>query len=314
MWKAYDIRKKEGVKYNIAQTLGHIADIQFLIKDFREAEIWALKSIEVSESINAHYLTKMAFEILHKTYFELSDFEKAYTVLTKKMAIELLLIKEEQEDRLKLVSTKYKFKLKQEHETAEVAKKNYMLLVLFVLSVLVSSILFFFYKKKEAKGIQDSLLNEKLELQNKLLGEELDFKNKEVMTKVMYLVKKNELIESIVKRLVILRSSLKNENRQEVFSIVRELRNETSTNDVWEEFETYFNTIQSDFYARLNESYELSQNERRLSAFLKLDMTTKEISTISGQTIRSIEVARYRLRKKLNIPKELGINEFLATV
>ena len=81
----------------------------------------------------------------------------------------------------------------------------------------------------------------------------------------------------------------------------------------WEEFEIRFQEVHTDFYSNLRKSYpELSNNEIRLCAFLKLNMTTKEIAAITYQSLNSIKVARYRLRKKLGLSKEHNLNAFLA--
>lgn len=71
---------------------------------------------------------------------------------------------------------------------------------------------------------------------------------------------------------------------------------------IWKEFEIRLDEIDYQFYEKLlSEFPELTMNERRLAAFLKLQFSTKEISLLTGQSIRSIEVARSRLRKKLSI-------------
>ncbi len=70
----------------------------------------------------------------------------------------------------------------------------------------------------------------------------------------------------------------------------------------WEEFEYRFQQLHSGFYDRLNQRFPgLTINERRLCAFLKLDMTTKEISDITGQSVRAVNMARIRLRNKLGL-------------
>jgi hypothetical protein len=70
----------------------------------------------------------------------------------------------------------------------------------------------------------------------------------------------------------------------------------------WEEFEYRFQQLHSGFYDRLNQLFpQLTINDRRLCAFLKLDMTTKEISIITGQSIGAVNMARIRLRNKLGI-------------
>ena len=85
---------------------------------------------------------------------------------------------------------------------------------------------------------------------------------------------------------------------------------------IWEEFEVRFAKTHGDFYDRLVKAFpDITLNERRLCAFLKLDMTTKEISTITGQSIRAIEIARTRLRKKFSLNQsDISLFEFLSSI
>ena len=71
---------------------------------------------------------------------------------------------------------------------------------------------------------------------------------------------------------------------------------------IWEEFEMRFNKVNSEFYQKLAARFpELTLNEKRLCAFLLMNMTTKEISSITGQSTEAIGKARTRLRKKMGI-------------
>ena len=84
-------------------------------------------------------------------------------------------------------------------------------------------------------------------------------------------------------------------------------------NDVWTEFETYFTKVHPDFYKKLSQQFpDLTPNEKKLCAFLKLNLSTKEISAITYQSVNSIMVSRTRLRKKLNIQgEETNLTNFL---
>jgi DNA-binding CsgD family transcriptional regulator len=129
----------------------------------------------------------------------------------------------------------------------------------------------------------------------------LDFKNKELTTNVIYLLKKNEFIINISDKLKKSRYDFKPENRKTVDDIIRELE-QGSKGDVWKDFEVRFQEVHSGFYKRLNEQFpDLSPNELKLCSFLWLNMSTKEISTITFQSPKSINMARFRLRKKMGI-------------
>ncbi len=96
--------------------------------------------------------------------------------------------------------------------------------------------------------------------------------------------------------------------------MIRELQSFTDI-DTWKEFELRFQEVHSDFYTKLNDSFpNLTNNEKKLCAFLRLNMTTKEISAITYQSITSITVARSRLRKKIGIDKDENLVSFLESL
>ena len=175
---------------------------------------------------------------------------------------------------------------------------------------LVIILLLFFLQRNKVHRIELSKKN--LELEKDNLTKELDYKNKELTTNVMYLLKKNEMIMNITDRLKKAKISFKGENRQMAEEIIRELESGI-TKDTWKEFELRFQDVHTDFYNKLNQMFpDLSPNELRLSAFLRLNMTTKDIAAITYQSVNSINIARHRLRKKLNIEQEENLIKFLT--
>ena len=145
------------------------------------------------------------------------------------------------------------------------------------------------------------------------LNDELNYKNKELSNYMIQLVNKKELNDSIVKELQeLLLTSINQTQKAKIKSIIRDLQVNSNEN-IWKEFEVRFLDVHKDFYSKLAKEYpELTANERRLAAFLKLNMTTKEISAITLKSVASIEMARTRLRKKLglNTSKESLVSFF----
>lgn len=167
------------------------------------------------------------------------------------------------------------------------------------------------YNQQRIRARQHKLEQTKLLMANKLLQEELEFKEKMLQDNINYLLNINELLTNIVDRFNEIKSISKPENQKFIKDIIENIQ--TGINDdFWEEFELRFNQIHKDFYQKLNEHFpDLSSNEKKLCAFLKLKMTSKDISSITSMSIKSIDTARSRLRKKLNIiDKSLGLPEF----
>ena len=158
------------------------------------------------------------------------------------------------------------------------------------------------------------LSHENLSLEKKALEQKLEFRNKELTTNVMYLMKKNELLNDISTWLIALKKDLKNENASRIQKIILDI-NRGKDEDAWEEFEIRFHQVYNDFYERLLAKHpDLSLNERKLCAFLKLNLTSKEICTITGQTINGLNVARARLRKKMGLDSDDNLSNYLSAV
>jgi tetratricopeptide (TPR) repeat protein len=163
------------------------------------------------------------------------------------------------------------------------------------------------------KDITD-LASKNLALEKAALQNELDLRNRELTTNVMYLVQKNEFITDIAEQLISVKKSLSENNSQVVDRLINDLKSNRD-DKFWKEFEIRFSEVHQDFYSRLNERFpDLTPNEKKLAAFLRLNMTTKDISTITFQLPDSIKTARSRLRKKLGLPQEANIIAFLESI
>ena len=130
------------------------------------------------------------------------------------------------------------------------------------------------------------------------------------------LMKKNEMLTDITTRLIDIEAKAdREETKSSIRKVAIDIENSTQEK-IWEEFELRFKQVHSAFYNKLNLRFpDLSPNEQRLCAFLKLNLTTKEISSITGQNARAIEMARFRLRKKLGIStQEINLVTFISQI
>lgn len=180
-----------------------------------------------------------------------------------------------------------------------------------ILSVIILILLYINQKNKNAKL---KLKEENLKLEKKKLNQDLDYKKKELTSNMMYLMEKNEFITSISKKLIELKPDAKKDNKELIQSIINEIRL-NSTSKVWEEFEIRFKEVHVDFYDELHKVHpDLTLNEVKICAFLRLNMSTKEISAITHQSIKSINMARFRLRKKLQIDRDENLIAYLNSL
>lgn len=169
------------------------------------------------------------------------------------------------------------------------------------------------FRRLELEQTRKDLEAKRIELEKERLALQLADKEKQ-LSELEYRLSKNAMLETLVTEL---QSTYVNKNRAvDGDSIKTETSKLVQQGKIWEEFEVRFAKTHGDFYDRLVKAFpDITLNERRLCAFLKLDMTTKEISTITGQSVRAIEIARTRLRKKLNLNQsDTSLFEFLSSI
>ena len=157
---------------------------------------------------------------------------------------------------------------------------------------------------------------ELIQLKNEKLETEIEFKNSELASSAMNLVQKKEFILKIKETLQHLN---KNERESmdsvDLKKLLRSLSEEEKLNDEWEQFSIHFNNVHGDFLIKLSEKYPtLKAHELKLSAYLRMNLTSKEIAQLMSISVRGVEISRYRLIKKLNIPTETNLFQFLFEI
>lgn len=169
------------------------------------------------------------------------------------------------------------------------------------------------YRDVTLEKMNADLTSERLRLEKQLLEAQLESSNKQAVAEVMSRMKRNEMVREVVDTLISLKRDEKKEVRTTVSSALRQLE-QTMENQAMEDFELRFKNIHHDFFKHLQEQHPgLTPNERRLCAFLKLDLSIREIAALTGQSTESIYMARSRLRQKLGLQNtEQALADFIA--
>ena len=178
------------------------------------------------------------------------------------------------------------------------------------------------YEEEQAKllYIHELELNktasELVALRNEKLESDLGFKNSELASSGMHLVKKGELLAKIKNELAQVIKRIDNEYAiSELRKIIKTLSEDEHLDEEWENFAKHFDTVHSDFVVRLKEKHpNITANELKLCAYLRMNLSTKEIAQLMNISVRGVEISRYRLRKKLGIASEVNLFDYLITV
>ena len=280
---------------------------------FNKALPYLQSSLEEANSINSLPHARNAAESLSVTYEGLKQYKEAFHYHEVfKLLNDSLNIKSNSE-KITRLEMQYNFREDQriqelEDQRTELFQTFLAILVIFM--ILVAVLLF---GRQRAVVNKQNLIQKKLLLENQLLKEELQNKDMSLQENVKYLVNKNELITNISEELVQMKPSIAQENQKIINDAIIELQSSIDS-DIWNEFEVRFNQLHIKFYDKLNTTHPtLTSSDMRLCAFLKLNMTTKEISSLTLQSTNSLETARTRLRKKMNISnRDISLPEYLS--
>jgi tetratricopeptide (TPR) repeat protein len=320
--EALNIRKKGNDIYGLSKSTFHLGKLYKEKGQLNKAQEYLLSSLEYCKKANSSSARASVLEELSEVMARKGDYKQAYQYhVAYKSLNDSLFNKENQQ---KIIQTEMQYNFDKESQTAKAAQNQRELIYLIVAVVLIFIIIIvvIMYWFQETKAKIQQLLKEKAELNNKdlilrenTLKKDLEFKNKELTTNIMYLLKKNEFIVEISNRLMALKKQIKKDDQETIQKIIFDIKH-AQDDDVWKEFEVRFNQVYNDFYERLKSKYpDLTLNEKRICAFLRLNMTTKEICSLTRQSYNSLNVARARLRKKLNIQNEdINLVTFLESI
>ncbi len=210
--------------------------------------------------------------------------------------------------------------------------------------LIFASLIYFFYKRQQRKykRLQQIKLQEQqrkydeeqkqlqlqhqleiqesekkiIQLRNEKLQSEVEHKNTELASSAMNLVQKKEMLSKIKEDLVGYKGISETDKANKEFQkIVRLIDKELDHNEEWEQFAVHFDSVHTNYLKKLKERYpSLTTSDLKLAAYLRLNLSSKEIAQLLNISIRGVETSRYRLRKKLDLPNEANLFDHLTNI
>lgn len=178
--------------------------------------------------------------------------------------------------------------------------------------------------QKEQKFRQENLLAEQkiIKLKNEKLRAEVDkkrsdmeLKSKEVVSIAMQITHKNEILNKIKRKLSMVAEKVNEHAQGEIRNLIRAIDSDVKLDNDWDRFQKHFEDVHSDFFKTLRSKYPgLTPKDLRMCAYLRMNLSTKEIAIISNISTRGAEISRYRLRKKLGLDKDDNLVEHMMSV
>jgi Response regulators consisting of a CheY-like receiver domain and a winged-helix DNA-binding domain len=154
-----------------------------------------------------------------------------------------------------------------------------------------------------------SLTLRNLHSQNSII---LENKKRELVSNALQLVQISEMNTMLIEKLKDIEQYTNAKGKQLIHALITEHGN-PANNINWKEFEKHFSNVYEDFYRQLAQKHpELTPGEKKLCAMLRLKLSSKEIASLTLQNPQSIDIARYRIRKKLQLSQDVNLVSYLS--
>jgi tetratricopeptide (TPR) repeat protein len=314
-----------------AETLNQLAYSLVMLKDYREAEAMLKRSRLLIESASSNSKKEKLLDNLNissQLYQALGNYQQAFTDLQEYTNVRNQILTRSKSDAIAALKTK---KETQEKETeirelaAEKQLRSFQRNVLALCIVLIIIIGLLFYsklkqkqrKEKELEEIKQALIRKDLDntlLEKAALQDKLKYKDSELKNYALFISQRNELVRSFIEDLSDLK--LEGEGKKESLTsfnkMIQKFQRDLDINKEAQDFNLSVDEIHKDFFFNLLQKYpELTENERRLCAQIRLNLSIKDIASLNNISVKSAEMARYRLRKQFNLEHGDNLNEFL---
>ncbi len=206
----------------------------------------------------------------------------------------------------------------------------------FIVSLIVVSGIFIFVNKKEKrktlafKKAQMAEMDEKkaefkeevtrsekevVMLRNEKLQADIGHKTSRLASTTMHLVQKSEILMKIKTDLNDILPEANNDLKRKISQIARTIESDIMLDNSWEQFEIYFDQVHENFFKRLRQKYpEITPKDQRLCAYLRMNLSTKEIAPLLNISVRGVEISRYRLRKKIGLASDTNLIAFVMDI
>jgi len=326
-----------------ASNLYNLGIIYMKKGDYQLADIYLHRSLKEAELISSKKLKRDIYLKLKQlakdrgNYQQALEYAEMYNVVKDSLFnAEKLRELVRQENRYELEKNAQELKLKEQEvillkRDSQISMLWRNLLIVGILAVIIVAYFVYsrqrinikrkkelFEKNEEIFRTNEALTQAELEnarLKEIELNQKIEFKNKELTSYTLNFIQKNELMEEVKSSIDELKKTQDKDTIKKLNSLKRTVSGSIHIDKDWQDFKRQFEEVHSNFFSVLKGKYpDLTNNELKLCALLKLNMNLKEAATVMGISPESVKTARYRLRKKLGLGREDNLVEYIISL
>lgn len=341
---ALTIFRETGITESQIITLTDIGDIYKKERKWKDAEACYLESLHLSDSIGSLFQLSQNYKALSNLAEDQNDYESALRYYQLYTQTKDSVFNTEKHEQLANFEILYDTEKKEQtnillKKDLEIKQRKQRLFIATTIGLTVFLLLLINLYQSTRKNLKQSKLllekehelhemerarreAEKQSLENRIFAEqqinrlerekyhaEIEFKNSQLTNTTISLVNKNEILGEIRERL---KTAQKHDG---IHEIIQFINSNTDIDQDWKKFRIHYDEIHPGFFDRLRSAFpDVTDNDIRLSAYLRANLTSREISGLMNVSLDATNKSRQRLRKKLNLAPEADLTEFLLSI
>ncbi|MBE9585797.1 tetratricopeptide repeat protein [Mucilaginibacter sp. JRF] len=294
------------------EVINNLGDVYRKSGKYRQSLPYTFKAARLAEKYNDQYQLGSAYRDLSKAYNLLNRNDSAYFYSEAGRTIFLKIYTEENEKQLAILQTLFEIEQKDnaiDRFESEKTTNRIIAIGATVIMCLVALLAASVISRQRLKIKNEQRLNEQSQQSFKSA---LELKTKELTTHTLNIIQKNQLLDELKEKLNTMVKDDKRDQRRELKKLMNMIQISSSHDKNWEDFRVVFEQVHENFFDRLKQHPAgLNAADMRLLALLKMNLGSADIATMLGISQDSLRIARYRLRKKLNLDEGERLQDFI---
>jgi len=315
--------------YGMAITLIGIGSVHIKMGNFDKAEKVLIESLKIAKDLGSKDTEQEVYKTYSKFYQAKNDHKGALKYYKMHTALKDSIFDTDKSRQIAEMQTKYETEKKdkelalQQKSNAEkdkvISDNRVRQRTILIGMLLLVSAAFFIVSRQRLRNRKDKEIfetNEKLiQEQLKNAEQDLKFKNKELTTYALHIIQKNNILTELKDSIQEAVGDLSREESKRLNKLIHLINYSFNLDRDWKDFKIAFEQVHEGFFEKLQKHYPtISPSEIRLCALLRLNFASKEIAAIMGISPDSVKVARYRLRKKLELSRNDSLVDFIRNI
>lgn len=304
------------------EVINNIGDVYRKTGRYNEALGYTQKAAAMARKMNDPYQLSSAYRDLSKNYDLMKRYDSAYHYSELGRSIFLNIFTADNNKQLALLQTLFEIQQKDDaiSQYERERRTNQFIyigtgLIIILLVMLAISII----SRQKLKLKNEQYANEQsqavYEIQKKAIEAQLELKSKELTSNTLHVIQSNQFLEELRTALDEMIKEDKRDQKKKLQHIVTKINQHTGHDKHWKEFSQLFEQLHQSFFDNLKKySEELTANDLRLVALIKMNLSSKDMAILFGISQDSLRVSRYRLRKKLHIPQGENLSTFIQAL